>query len=89
MTSPRESEQEFKMCIEKTSLRNNKDDTSFFFRVLNASRKVLHQSRRTIIQQPCWRDDIVSLQLNEDYTIEVYTSPQVTSSFSVTSIDEK
>jgi hypothetical protein len=66
----KESDFDFKMSIERTSIRNLEEGTSFYFKVLSLG-QVLYQSRKTIIAQPCWRDDVVSLKADASFTIEV------------------
>jgi hypothetical protein len=68
---PRPSEPFFKVTIEKTSIKNNNENVSFYFRALNSKGSTLHQSRKTIIQQPCWRDDVLTLNASESHQIDV------------------
>lgn len=66
----RPSDLDYKLSIERTTIKNAAEDVSFYFRVINHA-KTLYQSRKTIIGQPCWRDDVFTLQIGNLYTIEI------------------
>ena len=62
------------MVIEGTQIKNFNND-AYYFKVFSIGvnhKAEVYQSRRTILDRPCWRDDSIDLDCQRVYRVEIY-----------------
>ena len=52
------------ISVEKSTIQNQVNNKSFHYRLFEDKDKIF-QSRKTILERPCWRDDLVSLTFSK------------------------
>ena len=73
-----EESENAEIVVESTQIKNSNAGLpiAFHFVVLelakNGDRQKTYNSRKTILDRPCWRDDSVSLSCQKRYTVEVF-----------------
>ena len=61
------------LCVEKTTINNQNQSHKYSFRIVQTytdsnNSEVLFQSRMTLLDRPCWRDDIFTFAQSNDKT---------------------
>ena len=72
---PKSTESVATMTIEGTTIVNSSErHLGYFFTVKDGDRRV-YTSRKTLLDRPCWRDDLVELSCPDTaYRVEVFRS---------------